>query len=293
MRIVTIRRFWDSILRVLGIGVSAPLGRIASVRGSTRDTIIRTLYTTARWQPPIEDVLEVAIQDRQQPIFLDVGANYGHFSVLAAHFGASVISIEAVESLCNQMIQIRDKWNLPIDVLCASIGDRGQRLVRLDGPESNMGGTRTRHLGVDELSQFPSSVGESLNDLIPQKQRARIALIKIDIEGHEWFALKDILEWVQGGIAHNPTVIFEYTPEFSYELGHDYQEILEGFFQVGYSALELPPAVYDGGDAYGTTWSGLRELRTLPARRADIVLYDCRVNSKLHMFLTDALDAVE
>jgi len=71
----------------------------------TQDLISEALQKTGKWEDGISNVFEevfstavACAEKRETPLlFIDVGANIGYFSLLAASFGLNVLSIEAME----------------------------------------------------------------------------------------------------------------------------------------------------------------------------------------------------
>lgn len=276
-----------SLLRRFGVTVDVPIGRIAQTKGSMRDSICRALWTTGRWQPPIEDLLELSFHNSPEGVFLDVGANVGHFSVLATHFGAShVIAIEALPELCTKIESIASELSLPIKTVSAMVGPPHMRASILRGPDSNIGGTQVRET---DSSTSESSKTVTLSSLVQKSVRHDIAFIKIDIEGLELFALESIAEWIQNQETHLPPIVFEWTPKFATNLSLDYSQVFSAFLQYGYQSYSLPPASYDGGNPMGKSWQGLLRVNVLPNFRSDILLAHPQRSEVLLEFLEDLL----
>lgn len=172
-------------LKGLDFFFSKPLKAFFCVRGGTDDLYHLLMYREGAVQHTIEAVL------RPNDVFVDVGANVGFYTVLAALRGARVISVEAVPHTAavlraniklnglNDRVKVADK--------CAS---NRRHKVRLYIPKSGHYGLAT----IDD-SRFDSvHVVEvecvPLDEVLKDVERVRI--VKIDVEGSELAVLKGL-----------------------------------------------------------------------------------------------------
>ncbi|KAF2333103.1 FkbM family methyltransferase [Flavobacterium daemonense] len=114
--------------------------------------------------------------------FLDVGANVGHYSLIAASkTGANVIAIEPVPQTFKRLQQNIKLNNLQDKVILHNIG-----LSDSDGVLFFTEGLNTTNRVSSSQSGIEVGV-KSLDNLFCNNE---LNLIKIDVEGYEWFVLK-------------------------------------------------------------------------------------------------------
>lgn len=155
----------------------------------TRDLIQRNLYAYGDWA---RDVSACVARLKPGDTFIDVGANIGYFSLLAAQRGAQAIAIEPSPSI-SAMLERNAKLNsLNVKIVRAAAGSEPGTVALYSGTEDNVGASSLdsdAHAG----SQFEADViCDTLPQLVgPDLLRAR--LIKIDVQGFEYEVVKGLL----------------------------------------------------------------------------------------------------
>jgi len=122
----------------------------------------------------------------QNGVFIDIGANLGYYSLMAAHFGAAkVLAIEP-----NPIVYSRLAFNISannfdnkISALPLALGDKVDK-VTLSVAKGDMGGSRIGELeGPTALSVEVDM--KPLAMVLKEESIERIDVLKIDVEGRE------------------------------------------------------------------------------------------------------------
>lgn len=158
----------------------------ARIPVTTSDLIQRYLYLFGTWEPN----LTAWIHSRLRPgdTFIDVGANLGHFSLLAAPLvgpSGRVVAIEASPRFARSLTQAATaNGHANIRVIGSAVAAAAGELCFYIKDEHNLGGTtsiRPRTAPPPSFSAPCASLPELLSDT--ELETARI--IKIDVEGAE------------------------------------------------------------------------------------------------------------
>lgn len=137
-----------------------------------------------------EDSMFMLDSIQQGDLFVDVGANVGHFSMLAASKKAEVISIEPIpdtyQRLCKN-IRLNQFESL---VTCENLGI-GKEVGELKFTSSK---DVMNSVALDTDTNCITVPVTSLNTLLKDKNPK---MIKIDVEGYEYFVLEGATEVLQ------------------------------------------------------------------------------------------------
>jgi len=185
------------------------------------------------YEPHVTSVFRQQITHRKMNI-IDLGANIGYFTMLAASLVDQDAQVFAVEPNADnvKLIELSRRENnfSNIQIINIAVGDE-LGILGLNGSYSN--GT-TASLSNDVQSLLDSTVVPCipLDNIIPSD--TRIDLIKIDVEGFEYRALlgaKRILNtW-------HPIIVSEFSPDFMPLTGkNDGRTYLRFLFELGYHA---------------------------------------------------------
>jgi FkbM family methyltransferase len=170
---------------------------------------------------------------RPGDVFIDVGANIGYFSLLAAKHQptAKIFSFEPVSPIFKQFeenISINEFKN--ITAINAAIGEKNEeREIYISGddnkgmssfekPENYSGKTET--VRVIELDNWLRTSGF-----------ARVDLIKIDVEGSEFFTLKGMKETLRD---FKPLIIVEINPQTLLQFNSTSKDIFNYLNDLGF-----------------------------------------------------------
>lgn len=237
--------------------------------GNTRDLLGLMVNLFGVWEPNLSAFLTNRLSDGDT--FIDVGANTGWFTVLAASRvgkNGQVTAVEASPEIANKL-----RHNLDLNALdnvriieAAASAEPGEVDI-VPGPAENTGLTHvSRH---DPLSGTTAIPADTLANLLTDEEISRARLVKVDVEGAEY----DVV----AGLA--PALVkFPQTCEFVIEVGPDrasedgaVDRLFSTFTDLGFRPYCLPN-FYDARryllDPVATE---LAELTTLPTDQMDVV----------------------
>lgn len=179
---------------------------------------------------------------------IDVGANEGEFSLVAASFCRSgkIAAIEPGQWATEQLrANISSSGFGNIEVLALAVG-LGEGTAVLSVPNSP-GEDGTLNVGMAYLSSIETAATGEVQEKVPvssldricaQLRWDRIDLIKIDVEGGEL----DVLNGASGVISrYNPIIVVEVNHETLARSGHSAGELIDWFLSRGYALRRLTP----------------------------------------------------
>lgn len=202
------------------------------VEGNTRDMIERYLYLFGVWEP----TLTAWLRRRFLPgrTFVDVGANIGYYSLLAARATGRAGRVVAVEPspdtfarLCRNL---RRNGAGAVRALAVAAEERAGPVTLYGGQAHNSGTTST--VAAPGLTRLMSVDAAPLSELLTPEEVATTRVVKIDVEGGERAVLRGLLPALDAMPADVELVI-EVTPAAG---GHDVVELLSA---RGFAAYRL------------------------------------------------------
>lgn len=207
-----------------------------------QDTISREVCFTGRYEPQ-ETQLAMRLL-RPGMTTVDVGANWGYFTLVCAHLvGAQgrVIALEPHPHLSSLLAENASTNGLSqVEVLRLAAGaDSGARgFVGFDAHAGNWGLSRTAQSAEDADFECETA---SVDALLDAKGIDRVDLVKIDIEGGEADALRGMTD----GLARHRYryVLLECHPEQLRQLGTSVEACLEPLRRAGYQGWRIDHSV--------------------------------------------------
>lgn len=169
------------------------------------------------------------LQEVNNPIILDVGANVGHHSLFASTIAQKVYALEPYPVVAEK-IHANSINNIELHEI--GLGEIDQELVFQPPTSNNMGTGSFTELNNNQLRQLelPICNGDSFLKSVGAES---IDYIKMDIEGHEIYALKGLKNTLQ---AIRPTVFFEWSGN-----KRGIQMNTEGLFPDDYQLFDFVP----------------------------------------------------
>jgi FkbM family methyltransferase len=180
----------------------------------TTDFIPRHVYFFGVWEPNLSAWL--ARRLKPGDTFVDVGANVGYFTSLAAHAvspsrgqGIAVEPEPSIRSLLARNVALNAFSN--VRVIPEAATDVERDLASEVGGEHDMGTTHTVSAS-STAAQRGIIRGRPLDDLLTLAERSAASVIKIDIEGAELDAVHG-LHLEHGGCRDDVEIVAEVAPE--------------------------------------------------------------------------------
>ena len=161
----------------------------AIMKGNTEDLIQRHLYYFGVWEPHLTRVVSSMLKSGD--VFIDVGANVGYYTLLAAPIVGElggVVAIEASPSIFRLTLEhISLNGIRNVRAINAAATELRGRVQLYPGRSANIGGTSIVYQVSDAE---PIDVeGIPLAEILTDEEVARTKLIKIDVEGAELLVL--------------------------------------------------------------------------------------------------------
>lgn len=201
-----------------------------------KDSIAREVCFTGQYEPQETALVQSLL--RPEMVFVDVGANWGYYTLLAAHFvspGGRVVSLEPDPRL--------------FPILAENINhNQLQCVTALQIAAASQTGTLTlsgfdddgENHGLSKLIDRDHGYGPSfqvqaraVDDVLDELEIGDVDLLKMDIEGAEDLALKGMISGLDRGRYRR--VILELHPSLLAERGISTSEILDLMIDRRYS----------------------------------------------------------
>lgn len=192
--------------------------------------------------------VQVALVDLLEPgaTFLDIGANVGFFSLLAARASGPTGRTYAVEPVPVNADRIRAgarRNRLAVEVLELALTDReGTTTLQL---AEHPGGATVASVAAPPDPSGTIEVGtDTVDHLVASGRIGPPSVVKIDVEGAEAEVLAGMVETLA---AHRPIVLCEVDGADAEELRRKRAELVATFEGHGYEIESLAPS-YDGSE---------------------------------------------
>ena len=231
------------------------------------DLIQRYIFYFGMWEPMISHVTQQLL--RPGDVYVDVGANIGYDSLLASHCvgeGGKVVSIEAspgIFSLLADNVARNSAGN--IRLVHAAVSDRGGTLPIYAGRHKNIGQTTT--IAARGLAYAGVVNALPLDEILSPEERARVRLIKIDIEGGELPVLNRFIDT----LSNYPDEVALLVEASVQSDPQEWSRIFSRFREAGFRA-------YGVENSYDVRWylryrraTPVVLLDTVPDRQSDIL----------------------
>ena len=210
------------------------------ITGNTEDLIQRHLYYFGTWEPNISGWIKSSL--RPGDCFVDIGANIGHYSLLASRIvgeSGKVVAIEAaqwIHAILDRHVALNRCKNIRTVQVAAS-AKRG--VVKLyPGGSGNIGKTTTvEHAtpaGEDikpvEVQALPMA------EILSEDEVRQTRIIKIDVEGAELQVLRGLAPLL-GRMRNDLEVAMEISPSLMPDAEAAREEIFAVMQAAGFSAF--------------------------------------------------------
>lgn len=206
------------------------------MHGTTRDTIQRYVYYFGIWEPHVHAFLAARL--RPGDTFVDVGANIGYFTLLAAKLVGPHGKVVAIEPSSFTLARLRanvERNGMEEIVRCihAAASDHEGSCTLYQGDDDNIGTASIVRRSDQPSEQVPTA---PLDRLLLPAEVANARVVKIDVEGAEELVLKG-MESVLPKLPPNAEIVMEISPDSSAA-----DRIMLFLANHGWNAYALMPA---------------------------------------------------
>lgn len=163
------------------------------IAGDTRDFVQRFIFLFGTWEPNLSGWLRDSL--RPGDVFVDVGANIGFFSLLAAQAVGKAGRVVAVEASPGIFAILQGNLALNradnVRAVNNAASDLPGRLRLFRAPASNLGASST--IRADGFLDEGEVEARPLHELLDRDEGGRARVVKIDVEGAEAAVIKGLL----------------------------------------------------------------------------------------------------
>jgi len=215
-------------------------GDVMRVDGS--DIVGKHLYYFGVWEPNLTGWIRRRLKPGQ--LFVDVGANVGYYSLLAARLVGDTGRVVAIEALPQTFARLRQNLERNgahnVRAVNGAAWDRHERLklfVRQEGPS---GASTLMSAWADQwqLRRQVDVEAAPLAALLTRDELEHARLIKIDVEGAEWHVISEMRTWLQRS-APELEIVIEISRSMMAAQGRSFADILALFAEFGFRAYRI------------------------------------------------------
>jgi FkbM family methyltransferase len=186
--------------------------------------------------------LDKLFNEIKRPNFIDIGANYGYFSMRYASKSNSIISFEPVKrsyDILHANVQLNKFQN----VFCYRLGLSNFEMDTFINIYNSSGNNSIYIRKIPQEHQLKQIGKEKINLVtldtffLKSKCKNRPDIMKIDVEGAELEVLIGSSEII---VKNRPIILVEYSETTSNDAGYEKVRILEFFSDKNYKAYGIP-----------------------------------------------------
>lgn len=189
------------------------------------------LMNSGTYEPEIKEQISGILNEGDT--FVDLGANEGYFTILASQKvgpSGAVITIEPQERLWSVIlrnVQLNACTN--VQLVPYAIGEKKEQVEFILTPSLNTGSSGIVKSSRNSMWKRQITTSITLDSLLGKR---KVKLIKIDIEGYEFFALKGASEVLRSGQIEN--IVMELHPAQLKQLGQSEEAVIKYLADFGY-----------------------------------------------------------
>ncbi len=264
------------LMRVRAL-LRGPVEVLATTRFGARfpcrlpDFIQTYLYLFGVWEPDITAFIDRRIESGRT--FVDVGANIGYHTLLAAHKGAKVVAIEASPRIFRTLAEnVESNGATAVRLVNKAASDRPGTCSIYAGPIQNIGLSTTvpkRGFAIEaEVAAAP------LADLLEPDEIRTTQMVKIDVEGAEDAVLRGMDRFIEAA-PNDVEILIELSPKWWRDQTQTPRDVLRPLTDAGFNVYSI------GNDLWPWRylWANdvrppvrVREPLTRRVKRLDLVL---------------------
>jgi FkbM family methyltransferase len=211
----------------------------AAIPVVTSDIIQRYLYQFGIWEPHLTRWIQRTL--RPGDTFIDVGANIGYYTLLAARLvgpGGHVVAIEPspqFRQVMTSAISSAQHRNIRVAGVAAA-GVRKQETFWLEDP-ANLGGTTM----IRPRCGTPVFTADvlPLTEILTMEEARRARLLKIDVEGAEAQVIEGLVPMLSS-LRPDAEITVEITPRLLARQGQTPDDVLSPLREAGFHVYRVP-----------------------------------------------------
>lgn len=241
------------------------------VTGGSLDLVQSYVYYFGIWEPNLTKFIFARLKGHTERTFVDVGANVGYFSLLAARQlkKGKVVAIEAFPSIfekCLTNIKLNRATNVRV-VPCAATESRRQVQMFHTGSRNDAATTSVS----GKFFSAPIVVeGLPISEILTSQEVRTVRLIKIDVEGAEFAVIQGMTSIIPK-LPPDVEIIVKVSPTAP---GNENLANLFGIFE---QAAFFPYKIENSNDPqsylFAANTSKLTRLRSLPGQQHICVVF--------------------
>jgi FkbM family methyltransferase len=274
--------FWRSVachVRWLESWTTATTVFGSKLRVDPKDDVGRCIYYFGVWEPNLTAWIANSLSPGDT--FVDVGANIGYFSALAARIvkgQGSIVSIEGMPATCDVL-----KANLQLN------GVRNARIVHMAvwdavaniemfGPSTGVVGTASTVKSSAEKWGYKSKVivpCAPLSSILTAAEIKAARIVKIDVEGAEWRVASGMSELMKSG-RDDLEIVIEVNPDSLRLEGRSSQDLCALFRKFGFHSYQIENLYGDLSRISLSPLSRPRRIEQVPEGEQSDVIFSRR-----------------
>lgn len=209
------------------------------LRCNSEDLIQARIIYFGEWEPNLTSFLRRRLKN--DDVFIDIGANIGYYSILAAQLVGplgAVLAIEASPSIYRRLLDNVDlNQAANVRAVNVAVADSEGVVMIYGGDSSNIGATTT--LAARGYRPEREVRCARLIDIANITELKRARVIKIDVEGAEAPILEDLIRNI-GKLHPDVEIVVEISSDGATAIGRTWQSLFDEFAVLGFHAYELP-----------------------------------------------------
>jgi FkbM family methyltransferase len=222
---------WPAIFSSLEVQRTLELSNGTRMEVGIVDAVERTILTTGKWDEKVATILRSCLHPGNT--FVDIGANVGYFTLMASEIVGDQGTVVACEPSVRALRKLsRHLWlnqTRNVFLIASAVGRQaGTNRISL-ATESNIGGTSIERDGK-EIENWELISVRRLDDICTEMNIAP-SLIKIDVEGYEFEALRGAEQTLR---TFHPVVVCELTNQFLKDFGASAEQLMSFMEGLGY-----------------------------------------------------------
>ncbi|MDR1137661.1 MAG: FkbM family methyltransferase, partial [Synergistaceae bacterium] len=197
--------------------------------------------TPNSWDMELVQFVYERLSEKKEPVLVDVGANTGTMSLLAAFLPSLICyAFEPARyafELLNRNICLNELQSRIITYNLALSAHRGDSFIYIpaDGKGSGLATLSSTPLRFSESKKEEISL-ITLDEWMLEVRPKSVDLLKIDTEGHELFVLQGAQELLE---RFSPVIVLEYWPDNTAQFGYNPKDIDTFLLKKGYRGYHI------------------------------------------------------